>query len=444
VSTSYNSDRYQREQAVNNAITSLKAANKATREAKEKEIAEEYRNAENEAWNEYLLASQTAYIMYATAYQDAKNDYRSASAEADDEYLSTILPAYAGYQNTINNLDLLFESAVAQAGDSNFNPANFFNNGTNGNQGNVLLISNKKTNENNANKDDYKGDSIPWAAFKGIAYGLSKAGQGLWAPIRSAGITKIIGVEGFLQAHDGHLQWLHDDIWGSNAGNWLDQGTNIGAGTYANASIAILATGGAEYLGKFESVKNMLGKPIISGTLGVGGAGLGSYTAYYSGKNAIISFQNGQYDQAVLNSEITVISLYGIKASINVIQDAIASVAAIRNNALINNANFAQKYYTSNFSNEGTMHGRSIQEVVESLKNGSLKVNDLPIQYAIIDDHVLILNTRSAQALQQAGISRNQWIIENVSNDPEAMTRLFNQLTRNKLSNEGFPNPIQK
>jgi hypothetical protein len=150
--------RYQREQAVNNAITSLKAANKAMREAKEKEIAAEYRDAENEAWKEYLLASQTAYITYVTTYQNAENDYKDAKQDADNEYISTVLVGWNTYNNKVDELDLLFESAVAQAGNSNFNPATFFNNGVNGNQGNVLFVSNKKTSNNEDNNDA----SPPW------------------------------------------------------------------------------------------------------------------------------------------------------------------------------------------------------------------------------------------------------------------------------------------
>jgi hypothetical protein len=141
VSTTYGTDRYQREQAVNTAITALKAQNKATREAKEKEIAEEYRNAENAAWNEYAIAAQTAYITYAITYQSTENTYKVAEKNAGDEYISTVVVGWNTYSNKVDELDLLFESAVAQAGNSGFNPADFFNNGVNGNQGNVQLVS---------------------------------------------------------------------------------------------------------------------------------------------------------------------------------------------------------------------------------------------------------------------------------------------------------------
>jgi hypothetical protein len=148
VSTSYGTDRYQREQAVNTAITALKAQNKAAREAKENEIAEKYRNAENAAWNEYAIAAQTAYIAYAITYQSTENTYKVAEKNANDEYISTVTVGWNTYNNKIDELDLLFESAVAQAGNSGFNPADFFNNGTSGNQGNVQLVSNKKNGGN--------------------------------------------------------------------------------------------------------------------------------------------------------------------------------------------------------------------------------------------------------------------------------------------------------
>jgi hypothetical protein len=64
---------------------------------------------------------------------------------------------------------------------------------------------------------------------------------------------------------------------------------------------------------------------------------------------------------------------------------------------------------------------------------------DVPIQYMIRDGHTLILNTRSAQALEQAGIPRSQWSAIDMTGVPAAETRLTNQLENNNLTSEGSP-----
>jgi RNAse (barnase) inhibitor barstar len=81
---------------------------------------------------------------YDEALQSAENDYKVAKQTADNGYISTVLVGWNTYNNKVDNLDALFEAAVEQASDSNFDPATFFNNGTSGNQGNVLLVTNKK------------------------------------------------------------------------------------------------------------------------------------------------------------------------------------------------------------------------------------------------------------------------------------------------------------
>ena len=72
-----------------------------------------------------------------------------------------------------------------------------------------------------------------------------------------------------------------------------------------------------------------------------------------------------------------------------------------------------------------------------------MKPSEVPIEYAYVDGHPIILNTRSAHALEQAGIPRSQWVTENVTNNSEAMARLMDQLSRNKLSPPGIPNPVR-
>jgi hypothetical protein len=99
VSTSYGTDRYQREQAVNTAITALKAQNKATREAKEKEIAEEYRNAENEAWNEYQLQHVAAKTELLTDTKNSESEFQNEVKAANEQFDQTVVPVWDEYVN---------------------------------------------------------------------------------------------------------------------------------------------------------------------------------------------------------------------------------------------------------------------------------------------------------------------------------------------------------
>jgi len=64
---------------------------------------------------------------------------------------------------------------------------------------------------------------------------------------------------------------------------------------------------------------------------------------------------------------------------------------------------------------------------------------DVPIEYIIRDGNKLILNTRSAKALEGAGIPRAQWTPRNVTGDAAAEARLDGQLHRNGLSSKGTP-----
>ena len=52
--------------------------------------------------------------------------------------------------------------------------------------------------------------------------------------------------------------------------------------------------------------------------------------------------------------------------------------------------------------------------------------------------NILILNTRSSQALTQANIPRNQWKAIDRTGDPLFEDLLDGQLSRNKLTNEGI------
>src|SRR5437899_3366626 len=66
------------------------------------------------------------------------------------------------------------------------------------------------------------------------------------------------------------------------------------------------------------------------------------------------------------------------------------------------NANFAQRTFSQAFSSEGAFAGRTVEDVAAGLRSGQMGAADVPIQYIVRDGNTLMLNTRSAQALEQA------------------------------------------
>jgi len=115
----------------------------------------------------------------------------------------------------------------------------------------------------------------------------------------------------------------------------------------------------------------------------------------------------------------------------------IAAEAAAAPGKVLENANFAQKTFSETFSEGGKFAGKTIDEVAALLRSGSLKPSDVPIEYAVRDGNRLILNTRSAQALQRAGIPRLRWTPVDVTNDAASQARLTGQLQRNNLTSQG-------
>ena len=124
------------------------------------------------------------------------------------------------------------------------------------------------------------------------------------------------------------------------------------------------------------------------------------------------------------------------------------------NNTLspLENANFAQKTYSNTFSKEGIRIYseaagkpiKTVQDLSKSIINGEIKIQDIQINYINRDGNTLILNTRSAQALVQAGIPRDQWNAVNMTGNELYEKMLTEQLARNNLTSTGISNVIPK
>jgi hypothetical protein len=65
-----------------------------------------------------------------------------------------------------------------------------------------------------------------------------------------------------------------------------------------------------------------------------------------------------------------------------------------------------------------------VDDVAGALPSGGTSVNDVPIRVIMRDGNPLVLNTRSALALQQAGIPRSLWNVVNLTGDAAAEARL--------------------
>ena len=109
---------------------------------------------------------------------------------------------------------------------------------------------------------------------------------------------------------------------------------------------------------------------------------------------------------------------------------------------------FAQKTYSGKFSPEGQklyseLAGEpitTVDDLSDALAHGTIDVSDISIDYIVRDGNVLILNTRSSQALIQAGIPMDQWNFVNKTGDPLFEEMLTNQLENNGLTSEGTKN----
>jgi RHS repeat-associated protein len=112
----------------------------------------------------------------------------------------------------------------------------------------------------------------------------------------------------------------------------------------------------------------------------------------------------------------------------------------------LSNARFAQAEFSKNFSKQGNFKGASVESVVAQLKTGQLKPSDVPVEYIVRDQNTLMLNTRSAVALTQAGIPRSEWVGKDMTGVAAAEARLSAQLARSELSNKGisYPRPNWK
>src|SRR5690606_19498673 len=132
-----------------------------------------------------------------------------------------------------------------------------------------------------------------------------------------------------------------------------------------------------------------------------------------------------------------VLFISGEWASVKVLQAGVWVYRTIKTRNLIKGASWAQKTFNSSFSSTGAFAGRTVDDVAEALRTGSMTPENVPIDFVVRNGNTLILNTRSSAALTKAGIPRSQWNAVNRTGQEFFENQLTNQLTRNNLSSAG-------
>ena len=104
----------------------------------------------------------------------------------------------------------------------------------------------------------------------------------------------------------------------------------------------------------------------------------------------------------------------------------------------IADARYAQRTASRWFSEQGDFDGRLVEDVVADLRVGRLTPQEVPVNVIVRDGKTLILNTRSAAALEEAGIERARWTVVDRTGERGYEVRLSNQLRNNGLDSDGI------
>lgn len=115
-------------------------------------------------------------------------------------------------------------------------------------------------------------------------------------------------------------------------------------------------------------------------------------------------------------------------------------------------ARFAQRSYSEIFSPEGRkvlseiadIEIKTIDDLASAIKSGKVNPKDIPVNVIIRDGNTIILNTRTVQALERAGIPREGFNVINKTGDKMYEELLNRQLRGNKLTSEGYQNPVSR
>ncbi|MBX8498218.1 hypothetical protein K5D67_25340, partial [Pseudomonas cichorii] len=255
-------------------------------------------------------------------------------------------------------------------------------------------------------------------------YGLSGS---LGATIRIAAAAN-----GVLQASYGAQQAINGDAWNA-------------AGNIAFGALGIL--GG---LGIPGAKPAGLATPKIGGAVAEGGAstkGVAGTPAWSSSEGVYSSKLPGDYtlESAVFNKQF-VDDLGNFSSGLGAKG---AGTLANAERGTLTEANFAQNKIKSDrsFSEDGQkvyseLAGtriKTVDDLAGALRAGTIKPNQLPVDYVDMNGARLILNTRTSTALEQAAIPRSEWFGRNQTGVEAYPGKTFNDLAADQLKNNKLP-----
>lgn len=126
-----------------------------------------------------------------------------------------------------------------------------------------------------------------------------------------------------------------------------------------------------------------------------------------------------------------------------------AGILANAERGTLTEANFAQNKIKSDrsFSEDGQkvyseMAGtpiKTVEDLASALRAGTIKPNQLPVDYVDMNGTRLILNTRTSTALEQAAIPRSEWFGRNQTGVEAYQGKTFNDLAADQLKNNKLP-----
>jgi hypothetical protein len=104
-------------------------------------------------------------------------------------------------------------------------------------------------------------------------------------------------------------------------------------------------------------------------------------------------------------------------------------------------ARFSQVDYSRRFSETGRyafsrLTGREIETIdhlADAIRNRVVDADEVPVIFVVKNGVALIYNTRTAVALERAGVPRSRWLAVNKTGDPDIELILADRLRRNDL-----------
>ena len=125
---------------------------------------------------------------------------------------------------------------------------------------------------------------------------------------------------------------------------------------------------------------------------------------------------------------------------------------ASRGAGLDGNARFAQVDFRETFSSKGRavltkIAGRpisTIDDLASAIGSGAVEPSSIPVNVIVRGGNVLILNTRTAMALERAGVPRSAFNVIDRTGDEFFEGLLSGQLDRNNLTSAGIARPVSR